>query len=99
MKTLFTFRRFDRLKDYLQDKYSIVQPLKLERDIKNFLLFATGISLCILVSCQQTSSHTKEKMVGRQFSPYALFILVSNAIFFSTHDIAIALVDKHKGCF
>lgn len=34
MKTLFTFRRFDRLKDYLQDKYSIVQPLKLERDIK-----------------------------------------------------------------
>ena len=57
MKTLFTFRRFDRLKDYLQDKYSIVQPLKLERDIKNFLLFATGISLCILVSCQQTSSH------------------------------------------
>lgn len=41
MKTLFTFRRFDRLKDYLQDKYSIVQPLKLERDIKNFLLFAT----------------------------------------------------------
>lgn len=36
MKTLFTFRRFDRLKDYLQDKYSIVQPLKLERDIKTF---------------------------------------------------------------
>jgi len=57
MKTLFTFRRFDRLKDYLQDKYSIVQPLKLERDMKNFLLFAIGISLCILVSCQQTSSH------------------------------------------
>lgn len=57
MKTLFAFRRFDRLKDYLQDKYSIVQPLKLERDMKNFLLFATGISLCILVSCQQTSSH------------------------------------------
>lgn len=25
--------------------------------MKNFLLFATGISLCILVSCQQTSSH------------------------------------------
>lgn len=25
--------------------------------MKSFLLFATGISLCILVSCQQTSSH------------------------------------------
>lgn len=25
--------------------------------MKNFLLFAAGISLCILVSCQKTSSH------------------------------------------
>lgn len=25
--------------------------------MKNFLLFATGISFCIFISCQQTSSH------------------------------------------
>lgn len=25
--------------------------------MKSFLLFATGISLCILISCQQTLSH------------------------------------------